>query len=410
MNRTLRRMALLPAVWLCLSGGFLIAQQTPSSPPAAAADSAFQAQKTFATNLFNQNHHLEALPVLEQLLKEKPDDSDVMFMYGASLVDHSATLADDAAQSRELIRARQLLERAKELGNHSGLLMNLLEMIPANGEVHHDKNPAVAAAIQEGEGAFAKNDYDAAITAYSRAFTLDPTNYAAALFIGDSFFAKKDNANAGIWYDRAIALNPDIETAYRYEADMYARAGDLEKARKLSIQSVVAAPYTNATWRALLGWAKMAKVNLTPVQIKAAGGVTKQEDKHITITMDPTKTDSGAVWLAYQMSRALWQTEKFKKTYPGEASYRHSLAEETDALQIAASVARELAAKNKKITADPDVALLLRLSDAKMIEPYVLLSAPDQGIAADYEAYRAQHREQLAEYLAQFIVPEPAKN
>jgi len=30
-----------------------------------------------------------------------------------------------------------------------------------------------------------------------------------------------------------------------------------------------------------------------------------------------------------------------------------------------------------------------------MIEPYVLLSAPDQGIAADYAAYRDLHRDQL---------------
>jgi len=37
----------------------------------------------------------------------------------------------------------------------------------------------------------------------------------------------------------------------------------------------------------------------------------------------------------------------------------------------------------------------------KMIEPYVLLSAPDQGIAADYAAYRDLHRDQLEKSLSQ---------
>jgi hypothetical protein len=40
-----------------------------------------------------------------------------------------------------------------------------------------------------------------------------------------------------------------------------------------------------------------------------------------------------------------------------------------------------------------------------LIEPYVLLSAPDQGIARDYEAYREHNRDKLTEYLSDFIVP-----
>jgi hypothetical protein len=107
--------------------------------------------------------------------------------------------------------------------------------------------------------------------------------------------------------------------------------------------------------------------------------------------------------------------EKFKKTFPSETQYRHSLAEEADSLKAAAaSVAESNSKKSKNVaTADPDIALLARIYDAKMIEPYVLLSAPDQGIAADYVAYRERHREQLEQYLSQFIVPAgpaPAKH
>jgi tetratricopeptide (TPR) repeat protein len=377
-----------------------------ASAQSKSADSSHDSQRRFAMELFRQNHHLEALPVLEELAKQKPDDADVLFAWGVCLVDHSATVTDDAAAAQERVQARQVLLRAKELGNNSGLLLNLLEMLPEDGFVRHDSHADIDQAMRDGEAAFARNDYDAAIAAYARAYQADPKKYAAVLFIGDSYFAKKDFPNAAIWYERAIAIDPNVETAYRYEADMLIKNGDMEKARTRSIQATVANPYTGATWRALQSWAKANKVQLTPVRLRSAGGVTQKDSQHINITMDASKSsDASAVWLAYQMSRALWQMEKFKKTYPQETQYRHSLAEETDALKTAASVLEGNKEKKKVAATDPDLALLQRLSDAKMFEPYVLLSAPDQGIAADYEAYRVEHREQLEQYLSQFIVP-----
>lgn len=46
--------------------------------------------------------------------------------------------------------------------------------------------------------------------------------------------------------------------------------------------------------------------------------------------------------------------------------------------------------KKKKATSapkDPNLVLLLKLYQTKMIEPYVLLNAADEGIAQDYSAH-----------------------
>jgi hypothetical protein len=98
----------------------------------------------------------------------------------------------------------------------------------------------------------------------------------------------------------------------------------------------------------------------------------------------------------------LWK-DKFKQAYPKETQYRHSLAEEVDRLTTAASVAEETTGKtgNQAIAKDPNIQLLRKLYRAKMLEPYVLLSAPDQGISQDYAAYRAQNRAKLLEYLGE---------
>jgi len=46
-----------------------------------------------------------------------------------------------------------------------------------------------------------------------------------------------------------------------------------------------------------------------------------------------------------------------------------------------------------------------------MLEPYVLISAPDRDIASnEYVPYREQHRDQLEAYLSQFIVPPAPSN
>jgi hypothetical protein len=100
-----------------------------------------------------------------------------------------------------------------------------------------------------------------------------------------------------------------------------------------------------------------------------------------------------------------------KKHFPQEKEYRHSLDEETDALTTAAKVCLELAesdAKKGKSSSrpdDPDLLLLLRLHQAKMIQPYVLLSAADAGITQDYDGYRTMNRTTLEKYLSEFVVP-----
>src|SRR4029077_5654897 len=129
------------------------------------------------------------------------------------------------------LRARDLLLKAKELGDNSNLMQNLLQLLQAsdNGQMKYSENVGTDNAFPRAESAFAKHDFPEAIKEYSRALELDPTNYAAALFVGDSYFASKDFVHAAEWYERSSQINPNKETAYRYYADMLTKNGDLEK-------------------------------------------------------------------------------------------------------------------------------------------------------------------------------------
>jgi tetratricopeptide (TPR) repeat protein len=364
-----------------------------------------------AFELFKQDKHLEALPLFEELAMKSPDDRDVLLGLAGCLISEAATLDDANAATKERVRARQLLLKAKRLGQKSGLLENLLQTIPEDGVVKYENTPADKA-MRAAEAAFARHDFEEAIKNYSKVLETDPKNYSAVLFIGDTYFTKKDWAKAGEWYQKAIDLDPNKETAHRYYADMLLKNGEIEKSRTRFIQAVVAEPYNPITWRALQAWATTNKLQLKRVHVDTPNNVSQTGEKNITITVDPKASDeTSTFWLSYGLAKVKWRGDEFKKQFPAEKQYRHSLAEEAEALTMAATVwteVNESEKKKKKASSppkDPNLILLLKLYQAKVIEPYVLLNAADDGIAQDYPAYREKNRDKLEQYLSEWVVP-----
>ena len=387
--------------------GLLVSTFCATGLPQSSPRDDYNTKRHKAIELFNQHKELESLPLFEELAAANPKDADVLLGLAAGLVSHAATV-DDAAATKDRIRARELLLKARDLGQHSNLLENLLQMLPPDGKLNYSQDPADQA-MKEGEAAFAKRDFPAAIKAYSKVLELQPKNYSAALYIGDSYFAAQDFNHAGEWYEHAIQIDPNRETAYRYYADMLTKEGKMQDARQRAIQAVVAEPYNAIPWRGLQQWAQANNLRLTRVHINTPNMVDRKSNGNTNITLDPAwPRDVMSAWLIYGITRVNWQNEEFKKHFPKAPQYRHSMAEEVDALSTAASgliVPKEKSANASSEPANPDLRLLLRLYNAKMLEPYVLLNGADEGIAQDYDDYRAHDRARLEEYVGTFIVP-----
>jgi tetratricopeptide (TPR) repeat protein len=392
----------------------LIAVAVGSAGAQTTSGDDYATERAKAVALAKQHSWLEALPLYEDLFQKNPKDAVVLEGLAQCLIAHSVTLQDAEASGRDRLRAKALLEGARQLGDHSQMVDNLLDTLkglPQNGEVTYAENADVNTAMKAGEAAFAKKDFDEAIKNYSHALELDPKSYFAALFVGDSYFAAKKFPPAGEWYDRAARIDPNRETAYRYHADMLTKQGDFSAARTLSIEAIIAEPYNAIPWRGLVAWANASHVKLQRVHIETGSSATPNGEKNITITINRDQpAEIAAVWLGYSGTRALWHQERFKKQFPQAAQYRHTLAEESDALTTAAKVAEETAEKsaNSTIAKDANIQLLLRLYHAQMIEPYVLLNGADQEIILDYAGYRAENRAKLVQYLNEFVVPETA--
>src|SRR5262245_41492290 len=148
-----------------------------------------------AFQLLHEGKFSEAQALFERLAVANSSDGDVQFGLGFAIMATSKNINEDGARRTERVRARNLLLRAKQLGvseRYEDLLDSALASIPADGgeTTKFSSNREADKAMQDGEAAFARQDYDKAIAAYQKALTLDPKLYYAALFLGDMYFQK----------------------------------------------------------------------------------------------------------------------------------------------------------------------------------------------------------------------------
>jgi tetratricopeptide (TPR) repeat protein len=393
-------LSLVLLLCLCAMPPARFAANAAENAAAAKPDTGDQQKRQNAVALFGQGKRLQALPLFEELAQKNPRDAELLVDLAACLIEHAATLTSQDAAAKERFRARDLVQKAWALGNYSPLAENLRQLLqdmPANGAIKFSDNAAVERVMDAGEAAFARRDFAAALTAYAKALELEPANYSAALFTANTYDRMNDFAHASQWYERTMRLDPNVETAFRYDADMLARQGDMAKARGMLIHAAVAEPYNKIVWREIRAWALINntafKLVYVPIPIQDSG-------------QPPQLVPA---WRAYHAVIADWRKGgKFQKHFPQEAAYRHSLPEESEALTAAAMVLETLRQddKNSQLLADNTVpGLLLKLHQAGLIDPYVLFSLGDEGIARDYDAYRAANRDKLEAYMDKFVMP-----
>jgi len=293
--------------------------------------------------------------------------------------------------------------KAKELGlkneTNDGLIALLSGKAAASPDAPaYSVNKEADKIMIEGESYFAQSKYDEAIKKFEKALALDPKIYQAALSGGDSFTAKNDWENAEKWYQRGIAIDPNRETAYRYSATPLMKQKKYVLARDRYIEAFITEPYSKLSPRGIGQWAQAtgAKLGHPVVDIPEVTFDTNGKAvPKVSISADDV---SARPWLAYLATRETWKKEKFAKTYPKETAYRHSLQEETEALRAAVAAATAQKSPNKQFE------LLGKIDAEGVLEAYVLLAQPDDGIAQDHPEFLKNNRSKLRQYVMNYVI------
>lgn len=407
-----KKLTAIASALLCLA--LLFASSTVSF--AQTIDS-YEVRRELAFALFNEGKQTQAMPLFEKLAAENPKDRDVLETLGLLIKVNSILIKDPDTRKKERIRARGFLLKAKELGAKSALLMAMLEDLPADGsggDVSFSNQKEAEEAMREAEKAFAGGNMDKAFEGYQKALKADPNLYEAALFSGDTFLHKDEFEKAATWYAKAISINPDRETAYRYWGTALVRQKKMAEARDVYVESFICEPFNRLAVNGLIQWGKMNGVQPGHPRINIPASVSPSKDGNVSVTlgMGEDKNDGSFAWSAYGLARALWQTsknglgEKFKKQFPNETTYRHSLAEELEALRMTVTILKErMKDKDSKIkTLEPSLAALVDLHDKGLLEPYILLVLADEGIAKDYYPYFKANRSKMRRYVVEVVL------
>ena len=328
---------------------------------------------------FKAERYAEAAPYLGVVVKAMPDNADVRFMYGWSLVAQSKQTTDQA--------------EAKKLGMKEPMLDSLIQLLggaPAAGAAPARKLTPAEEVLMQAEGNFARSNYDEAIALYEKALALDPKLYDAALHAGDSYVAKQDWPNAEKFYQKAIAIDPERETAYRYSATPLMRQKKYDEARDRYIEAFIAEPYGGMSPRGISQWAGATGAKLGHPKIKFPEANAAPDAK--------AESGPALAWNAYLAERSEWRKTKFAKAYPAEKTYRHSLKEEADAIRSALRTAAE-----KKID-DADLKTLQKMDTDGVLESFILLSEANEGVAQDHRAYWKDNRPSLRKYVLNYVI------
>ncbi|HKS10987.1 MAG TPA: hypothetical protein VJS13_15670 [Pyrinomonadaceae bacterium] len=369
------------------------------------------AERARAFQLYEEAKYSEALPAFEKLAAKYPEDRDVIKTYGFLVIGQTAYVKDAAARKEARRRGRELLLKAQQLGADDAFLRPMLEAVPPDG----GDDPSLSSkkeaedAMREGEAAFAKKDFTKAIEMYQLALLFDPKLYEAALFTGDCYYSNAEQKKAGEWFARAAAINPEREAAYRYWGDSLMKQGHVTEAGDKFVEAYLAEPYSRMSRSAFLNWGERVNINLNHPQVDIPANVSSPKPGQIAINLDPNalkkddKSGAGAAWLIYGLVRGGWQGANFAKAFPNEKKYRHSLKEEADALRAALKAYDGQQSKNPQ-GADPSLQLLAKLEKEGLLESYILLALPDEGIAQDYPNYRREHLEDLRRYVKQYVL------
>ncbi|MER3429722.1 MAG: hypothetical protein C4324_01530 [Blastocatellia bacterium] len=359
--------------------------------------------KRQAQELVNQKKFLEALPLLEKIAAAEPQNAAVQFDLGNALLVKSVTSVPAEERRSFRLRARAAFVKSQELGNDTLLVRAFISSIPADGSDGEgtSKNPASSAMVAAGEEEFAKNNYQKAIDYYQKALEFDSKNYYAALFIGDSYLQMNDFDKAETWYQKAIVIDPNLETAYRYSATPLMRQKKYDLALQRYIEAWITEPYNRFALNGLLQWGavtgtKLAHPEITPPKIE----IGPDGNSKTTVNVNPLSDDGSMAWIAYVNTRQAWKNELFSKKFPKESEYRHTLAEEVEALRAVVKMAESF--KPKKL--NHQIEMIKRLDSEGLLEAYILLASPDKGIAEDYEAYLQSNRAKLREYVNKYVV------
>jgi tetratricopeptide (TPR) repeat protein len=378
---------------------------TSASAPAPTNATAADSDRQEAMRLYQEHKFAEAAEWWQKVAVNHPDDMDVHEALGASFLHRAAAESDQKTKISDRLLARAELVRAQKLGDNSDLCRALLSTIPEDGRESPAFNAQAMELVVKRIKQLSPGAMEAELGKYAVLLELKPGNYFAAEEIGLNYVQLKQWDKAGEWYAKAVQIEPANGGAYGNWVEALISAGKMKEAREKLIQGLLVGDgtYINVSLRM---WLSPNHLELKKINIKVPYEYPTGKTGTM-IVVDPAwlgKNDGRDAWLMYPRTRRLWKNEKYFNEFH-MIGYRHSLAEEVDALSQVVAAFNESLAKGNVKEPDPALVLLSRFQAEGLLEAFILLVERDKDVNIEFYRYLMTHRDKLMEFADKYIVP-----
>jgi thioredoxin-like negative regulator of GroEL len=362
-----------------------------------------------AIEFAKQNRQIDALPLLEKVALRYPDDAEIQARLGVAILANSVTYKDETVRKKEIARAAVILKKAKKLGTENAMALDYLDSIERGGDidsVSNASNKDVEAAIREGEGFFGRGEYDKAITAYQRAFKLDPQSYNAVLFIGDCYYTQGKYKESEIWFAKAVMINPDREQAFRFWGDALAGQGKGREALEKFANAFIAETNSRLVFDSWMESVKQFGLRKTSPFIEIPVNENEEE-----IVIDSTKLNSADGSIAWSKFTEVRKNQiiKFNLVANGR-EFRSTVSEDIECLKSVVLEIKRLSENNKTLKLNKSFENLIKLDSLGMLDIYTILFIHGGNNSPEYIKFREKNRERLLRFLLEYFADDNQTN
>jgi tetratricopeptide (TPR) repeat protein len=377
---------------------------TPASTPTPANAISADADRQEAMRLYKEHKLAEAAEWWQKVLVKYPGDMDAHEALGVSLLNRADLQSDGSKKQSDRLVARAELVRARELGNKSELCRALLSTIPEDGREVRFLNYQTLLTIVPNDQPPTQRSLEIA-SEYAFATEHEAFSYLVAERMGLDYARLKQWNKAEEWYARALQINPEEQSIYGNWVEALISDGKMKEAREKLIQGLLISDgsYINL---ALSMWLNANHLELKRINIKVPYEYPIGKTGTM-IVVDPAwlgKNDGRDAWLMYPRTRRLWKNEKYFNEFH-MTDYRHSLAEEVDALSQVVAAFNESLAKGNIKEPDPALVLLSRFQAEGLLEAFIFLIERHKDVSIEFYRYQTTHRDKLMEFADKYIVP-----
>ena len=342
-----------------------------------------------AQTLESRARYQEALAKYKEAEQADPKAS-VPLSLAAGLVLKLSTVApkDKAPQLRDMSRA--LAERAAALEADDPVAQEVLRMLDDPGPSPlHVPNARAARLMAEGEAAFARQDFKAALPRYEATMRADPQYSSAWVAAGNCHYVQKDWTRAEALFRQATEIEPHNSQAWRYLSDALLYQNKRAAAEAALYNAIEADPSQRPNWGKLAVYRAGAGMPLKTLGLRRGVRVSQdlqnvdgKYEIRLDAQTDAEKTPDHAFRIALGMSEVKLRTD--------DKDQRKSAFEiELEAWRLALKIADEAEGNSGEGMTDPGLLQVRALAREGQLEPAILLLMFRQAYRPALQAWTA---------------------